>query len=892
MGGVFYCVAALGLNDRNVGVRSGFTELGDLVEGQVAVNIGRHAVDLASVFHVLLDGRQATQDGRHGRQLGRRQVDVRAVTQTVREVTGRRRHHSGVRLYTCLVTHAQRAAWHFHACAGLAVDAVVAFFGQLVSVHFGRRRQPQTSWQLTLDLIQQLAGSAEVTDVGHARTDEHFVDLLALYRRQQTGVIRIVWRAEHRLFDVVEVDFDGFGVFSVSIGNHQLRVGNPGFHRLGTTFQGTRVAVAFTDHPAQQGDVGVQVFGDGFFRQLDGATGSRTFSRGVGQLESLFDAQVVQAFDFQDAAGEGVLLAFLLYGQQASLDHVVRNGVNQVAQGNARLHFAFEAHQDRFRHVQRHYAGGSSEGDQTGTGREGNPHRETGVRVTTSTDGVRQQHTVQPAVDDAVARTQGNAAAGHDEIRQGVVRGDVDRFWVRSGVAEGLHDQIGGEAQASQVFQLVTGHRASGVLGTDGSHLRLAVSTRTNACYAACLADHFLPQGVTLGAFSRRFWQLEQGRRWQTQLGTSLFSQATADDQRDTAASTDFVEQNRGLHFEGGQDFFAVVLGYFTGVRVNVDHVAHVQQGNVEFDWQCASIFHGVVEDRSDLAAEAEAASTLVRHVRNVVAEEPQHGVGRRLTRRTGTHYVTDVGNRETLAAHFFDLLHRTDGALYVRHDTVTGHFQHGQGVQRDVWTGPGIRCRRQVVGVGFAGHLENAQADFVSQGRALLEPFAVSPGLQHSLGVSVAVLGFFSHVVERVEHQQCVLELFGSHWRQCGVVQQVNQSDDVVATLHGAQQFNGTLLVDQRGSGFALGQGRQETGLDVGSFVNAWWNAVGDQVNEEFFFASRGVFQQLDQACGLFGVKRLGNDTQCCTLFDMFAVGFKHSYYPHQWSHGTLIQK
>src|SRR5471030_2090339 len=60
MGGVFYCVAALGLNDRNVGVRSSFTELGDLVEGQVAVNISRHAVDLASVFHVLLDGRQAT----------------------------------------------------------------------------------------------------------------------------------------------------------------------------------------------------------------------------------------------------------------------------------------------------------------------------------------------------------------------------------------------------------------------------------------------------------------------------------------------------------------------------------------------------------------------------------------------------------------------------------------------------------------------------------------------------------------------------------------------------------------------------------------------------------------------------------------------------------------
>src|SRR5471032_3511465 len=531
MGGVFYCVAALGLNDRNVGVRSSFTELGDLVEGQVAVNISRHAVDLASVFHVLLDGRQATQDGSNRRQLSRSHVDVRAVTQTVREVTGRGRHNSRVRLYTCLVTHAQRATRHFHACAGLAVDAVVAFFGQLVSVHFGRRRQPQTSWQLTLDLIQQLAGSAEVTDVGHARTDEHFVDLLASNAGQQTGVVRIVWRAEHRLFDVGQVDFDDFSVFGVSIGNHQLRVGNPGFHRLSATFQSTRIAVAFADHPAQQGDVGVQVLGDGFFRQLDGATGSRTFSRGVGQLESLFDAQVVQAFDFQDAAGEGVLLAFLLYGQQASLDHVVRNGVNQVAQGNARLHFAFEAHQDRFRHVQRHNAGGRGKRNQAGTGRERNAHRETGVGVTTGTDGVRQQHAVQPAVDDAVARTQGNTATGHDEVGQGVVRGDVDRLRIGRGVAERLHDQVGGETQAGQVFQLVTGHRASGVLGTDGGHLRLAVGARTNACHAAGLANHFLRQGVALGAFSWSFRQFEQGRRWQTQFSAGLLGQATADDQ-------------------------------------------------------------------------------------------------------------------------------------------------------------------------------------------------------------------------------------------------------------------------------------------------------------------------------------------------------------------------
>ena len=754
-----------------------------------------------------------------------------------------------------------------------------------MSVHLGRRRQPQTGWQLAFDLVQQLARSAEVADVGHARTDKHFVDFLASNAGQQTGVIRVVWRAEHRLLDVSQIDFDDVRVFGVSIGFHQLRVGYPGFHRLSATLKGTCVAVTFTDHPAQQGDVGVQVFGDRFFGQLDGATGCRTFCRSVGQFEGLLDAQVVQTFDFQDATREFVDLAFFLYRQQTLLDCDVRNGVNQVTQGDARLHFALEANQNRFRHVQWHYASGCGERHQARTGRERNAHRETGVGVTTGTNGVRQQHAVQPAVDDAVARTQGNTATGHDEVRQGVVGGHVDRLWIGRGVAERLHYQISGEAQARQVFQFVTGHWTGGVLGTYGGHLRFAVSARANAGHAARLADHFLRQGETLGAFNRCFRLLEQIGRAQAQLSASLLGQATADDQRDTAASANFVQQNRSFQFEGGDDFVSTVLADFAGVRVQVDHVAHVDVGNIKFDWQCASIFHRVVEDRSDLAAEAEAASTLVRYIRHVVAEEPQYGVGSRFTRRTGTDNVTDVGDREALAAHFFDLLHRADGALNVRHDTVTSHFQHGQGVQRDVRARPGVRCRRQVVGVGFAGYLEHAQADFVSQGRAVLEPLAVSPGLHHGFGVGIAVFGFFSDVVEGVKHQQGVLELLGGNRCQLCVVQQVNQGYDVVAALHGAKQFNSAFFADQRGGGFAFGDRGQEAGFHVGSFVNTRRNAVGDQVNEEFFFAGRRVFQQLNQACSLFGVKRLGNDTQCCALFDMFAVGFKHSYYPHHWS-------
>ncbi|MCY1291349.1 hypothetical protein D9M70_405350 [compost metagenome] len=131
---------------------------------------------------------------------------------------------------------------------------------------------------------------------------------------------------------------------------------------------------------------------------------------------------------------------------------------------------------------------------------------------------------------------------------------------------------------------------------------------------------------------------------------------------------------------------------------------------------------------------------------------------------------------------------------------------------------------------------------------------------------------------MEGVEHQQGVLELFGGDGGQFGVVQQLDQGLDVVATLHGAQQLDGALFADQRGGGFAFGDGGQEAGLDVGGFVDARRDAVGDQVDEDSFLTSRGILQQLDQACGLFGVQCLGRDTLGSTLFNVFTIGFKHS--------------
>ena len=375
--------------------------------------------------------------------------------------------------------------------------------------------------------------------------------------------------------------------------------------------------------------------------------------------------------------------------------------------------------------------------------------------VTAGTDGIRQQHAVQPGVDNAVARTQRHATAVHDEIWQRVVRGHVNRLRIRRSVAEGLHHQIGREAQARQVFQLITGHWTGGVLRADGGHLRLAVRARTDTSDAAGATDHFLCQREATVAFRHVFRLTEHVAVRQTQRFTRFGGQATADDQRNAATSTYFVDQHVGFQLKACQQLISFVITHFAFIRVNVNHVAHVQVRDIHFDRQRASIFHGVKEDWCNFAAEAQAAAALVWHVRNVVAHEPQHGVGGGLTGRAGTHNVTHVSQRETFLLQGFDLFDRANAARLVRLNAFTGVFQHRQGVQRDIRTRPRVRCRGEVIGVGFTGHFEDGNGNFFSKLRAVQEPFGIGPGLHHLLRIDVACFSFFFHIVEVIEHQQ-----------------------------------------------------------------------------------------------------------------------------------------
>lgn len=117
------------------------------------------------------------------------------------------------------------------------------------------------------------------------------------------------------------------------------------------------------------------------------------------------------------------------------------------------------------------------------------------------------------------------------------------------------------------------------------------------------------------------------------------------------------------------------MIAYFAFVRVDVNHIAHIQVRNVNFNRQRARIFHGVKEDRRNFAAKAQTAAALIRHVRDVIAHEPQHGVGRGFTGRTGAHHVTHVSQRVAFFLQCFDLFDGADNAWLIRLNAFTGVF-------------------------------------------------------------------------------------------------------------------------------------------------------------------------------------------------------------------------
>ena len=226
--------------------------------------------------------------------------------------------------------------------------------------------------------------------------------------------------------------------------------------------------------------------------------------------------------------------------------------------------------------------------------------------------------------------------------------------------------------------------------------------------------------------FGRCLRQAEFGGSGQAQGFAGFGGEAAADNQVDAAAGLNFIKQHLRFQFEFGHGF--AVFHDFAFIRQNIDHVAHLQGGHVYFNRQCAGIFLGVEENRSDFAAEAHAAEAFVGHKRNVVAGVPDHRVGGGFARRAGADHIADIGHEVAFGFQFFQQFDGADFAGFIGHNAVARVFQHGQRVQRNIGAAPRIGRGRQIIGVGFAVYLEHGNGDFFGHFFARGKPFGISP--------------------------------------------------------------------------------------------------------------------------------------------------------------------
>ena len=223
----------------------------------------------------------------------------------------------------------------------------------------------------------------------------------------------------------------------------------------------------------------------------------------------------------------------------------------------------------------------------------------------------------------------------------------------------------------------------------------------------------------------------------------------------------------------------------------------------------------------------------------------------------------------------FLDEFHRAAFALFfgLEGRALAGVFEHRQVMQGNIGAAPGVRCGRQVIGIGFTGHFENRHGDSAGHLGAVGEPLGISPALHDVFGVGIARLGFVGDVVKEVKHQQGLFERLRGHGSHLSVVQQVNQRLDVVAAHHGAQQLGGFGLGDQTHHQVAVGYSREKRRFDFGCIVHAGGHAVGKHVHQVLGITGAGCFDQLDQRGGLLGVQRQRGNAQGCAFGDMAAV-------------------
>ncbi|OQB54303.1 MAG: hypothetical protein BWX98_02344 [Candidatus Aminicenantes bacterium ADurb.Bin147] len=769
-----------------------------------------------------------------------------------------------------MVAHAQRTPRNLRPGPHLGIDRVVPFHFQPGLVHFRRRRQPDLG-RRAAGLVEDPSGRPEMADVRHAGADEDLVDLVAGDLREELDVVGIVGTSQERLGDIGQVNLEDGRVRSAVDGLliplDQRRLGQPGLDRGDPPPEGFGVSVALFDHLGHQGDVAPQVPGHLVPGQGDDRPGRRPFGRGVRQLISLVDGQIRQPFHLQDPAVEDVDLSFLGDGEQPPPDGEVRNGVDRVPQRQAGIELPLEADQDGLGHVKGHEAEGSGERHEPRTGRKAQADREAGVGIAARSHRVRQQKTVEPGMDHAVARPQRNAFPLGDEAGQEPVHLDVGRLRISRRVAERLHEKIGLEFQAGELLQLVGGHGAGRVLGADGRHFRLARRTREHAVHAASPADDLLGLRERLSLFRLGIADRDKERRLGEAKGRPRFlGQGPADDQVKTAARPELVLDRRRLELEG-REKGAGGRHDRPLFKIEDDRLAGVHPRDVDvLDRQAAGILGGVEEDRGDQASEDDAAAALVGNEGNVLPDMPHDRVAGGLARRARADDVADEGHPLVFSPE------SGDGGRAVRKPRPA----HGQGVERDVRSRGGLLGRGKIVGVDFPVHLVDRQGQGLGEGGAAEKPFAFGPGFQDAGGRRIR-RGQGGDSIERRVNENRPLQGFGRGLGQGGNSEKFDERTDIVAADHRPQEKNG-LFGRNDGRGLpAAGDVGQPGRLDSGRGIDARRNAVPEKGEKPVGLAGRRGFEQTADFGRILRIQRQGRNAQGPAFVGVLEIMIQH---------------
>ena len=353
--------------------------------------------------------------------------------------------------------------------------------------------------------------------------------------------------------------------------------------------------------------------------------------------------------------------------------------------------------------------------------------------------------------------------------------------------------------------------------------------------------------------------------------------QRTANDQVDAATGTHLIEDHFAAQREG-LDQLAIALDA-TGVGHDIHDVAHLERTDVDLNRERTGVFLGVEENRRDLATERHPTEALIGNKRNVLARRPDHRIGRRFARGTRPHHIADIGNQVPLFLEVLDECHRPALAVFLgdKRRTRACIFEHGQRMQRDIGTAPGIRRWRKVIGIGLTRHFENADCDALSNLGPTGEPFSICPTLNDIARMGVSSRCLFGHVMEEIKHQQGLFERLGGDRRDRCIVKQINQRLDVIPTNHRPQEFGRPSGGQQVHDKVAMGDRRQKRGFDLGRIVHAGRDPMGQQIQQELALAGRWILQKFNDGRSLGNIKRQRGNAQRSALGDVFTVGLEH---------------